>query len=486
MEIMPADGEVPLLVRFFSAQYPPMQDRLLLECDARSLLMLAKTSKALQREILSLWDINRSLSRFFDDPVAFRNAMGQFDAIIAGSFAVQFFEHVSWPYTNLDILVRDESGLESMHEYLVGSANYEFWNGFTPIGVALELGHSSEGLRDVLDCRWYTRHSRRDWIQLIATKGTPSRFLFRNNQLSCNINCITSTKAYSLFPHATFVDHKMIATKAFFFDQDTTDIVKWEERGWVLEDDVLEDRRGEFNTTLVDGCRSTRRIGDKYTWTMSLDPEGLTMPQTCDQAFEANTFAISKPEIFGIGPLKNCFIRAIGVDQDHLRHTFTCSHPLEYDFFRHLKKGVWDTIRQLDPHIHQLMSAQERDLQEPAEGAFKDDGDLVYQFICHRVNQAQSEEHDGEYRFGANVGGRYDVMESDHEGGLYDDFFGDRSGDDDFENGNGFGDDGDDDSDVDMEIVLRIDLESILRDKHDLEKDEPISKRLRSSVSNNP
>lgn len=46
------------------------------------------------------------------------------NALISGSFALQFFERVTWPESDLDILVEEGDGLEEMKKYLTGSEGY--------------------------------------------------------------------------------------------------------------------------------------------------------------------------------------------------------------------------------------------------------------------------------------------------------------------------------------------------------------------------
>jgi hypothetical protein len=49
--------------------------------------------------------INDHLSRFFLDPIGFRSLQQRTGALISGSFALQFFHHVEYPYSDLDLYV---------------------------------------------------------------------------------------------------------------------------------------------------------------------------------------------------------------------------------------------------------------------------------------------------------------------------------------------------------------------------------------------
>jgi hypothetical protein len=91
-----AETESPLISPVHPSRYAPVRERLLLALDGQTLVRLAQTSRAMHNSITSAWNVNTRLRRFFDDPVAFRAKLGQCDALIAGSFALQFFEGVVW------------------------------------------------------------------------------------------------------------------------------------------------------------------------------------------------------------------------------------------------------------------------------------------------------------------------------------------------------------------------------------------------------
>ena len=54
--------------------------------------------------------------------------MGKYDALISGSFAIQFFDHVSWTESDLDVFVEDGDGenAKAMGRYLMEQEKYEF------------------------------------------------------------------------------------------------------------------------------------------------------------------------------------------------------------------------------------------------------------------------------------------------------------------------------------------------------------------------
>ena len=73
-------------------------------------VMLTRTCRVLSHlfQILlkSQWNMDRALYRFVNSPQKFRSQLGQHDALIAGSFAVQFFDRVTWNDSDLDVFVQ--------------------------------------------------------------------------------------------------------------------------------------------------------------------------------------------------------------------------------------------------------------------------------------------------------------------------------------------------------------------------------------------
>ena len=52
--------------------------------------------------------------------------MATHDALISGSFAIQFFERVNWNESDLDIFVEGETGAAEFEQYLCEREGYHF------------------------------------------------------------------------------------------------------------------------------------------------------------------------------------------------------------------------------------------------------------------------------------------------------------------------------------------------------------------------
>ena len=63
-----------------------------------------------------------------DNPVNFRSELAKHQGLISGSFALQFFEGVVWPKSDLDIFIErtyiHDRSVEEMCEYLVREEDY--------------------------------------------------------------------------------------------------------------------------------------------------------------------------------------------------------------------------------------------------------------------------------------------------------------------------------------------------------------------------
>ncbi|KAE8452790.1 hypothetical protein EG329_013062 [Mollisiaceae sp. DMI_Dod_QoI] len=100
----------------------------------RDLFALRATTKQLSKSFYTLfktqWNINRSLSRFSRDPVRFRSMMAQCDALISGSFALQFFARTVWMDADLDIYVQSypTKNAAVFGDYLIAGEGYALDN----------------------------------------------------------------------------------------------------------------------------------------------------------------------------------------------------------------------------------------------------------------------------------------------------------------------------------------------------------------------
>jgi hypothetical protein len=110
----------------------PIFDNICAHLDPVDILFFRLTTKKLSPSFESLfktqWNINRQLTGFVKDPVSLRSLLAEHDALISGSFALQFFEREIWDDCGLDIFVETLSPSRTsdpLGEYLMGREGYE-------------------------------------------------------------------------------------------------------------------------------------------------------------------------------------------------------------------------------------------------------------------------------------------------------------------------------------------------------------------------
>lgn len=81
-----------------------------------TLIRLSRTSHATRRAVSGYfaraWDINRHLSRYFDDSTAFRTLQARTGTLISGSNALQFLDRSFYPGSDLDLYPHPQYTLE--------------------------------------------------------------------------------------------------------------------------------------------------------------------------------------------------------------------------------------------------------------------------------------------------------------------------------------------------------------------------------------
>lgn len=106
------------LLRFFTdqAQHAVIFEEIYRFLEIRDIFRLGRTCKALSTFYHDLiprkWNIDARLSRFVNDPIEFRYQLGLADALISGSFALQFFAQQVWSDASLDVFVEDPEYIE--------------------------------------------------------------------------------------------------------------------------------------------------------------------------------------------------------------------------------------------------------------------------------------------------------------------------------------------------------------------------------------
>ena len=132
----------------------PVFDRLCTNLSIRDIISLTRTCKPLShlyRTLIRLqhWNVDRDLLRFVEDPRRFRSQLGKCNALISGSFALQFFERVAWEGSDLDLFVEAGEDAQVLANHLVQVERYRYirqsflenykWESYAEVGFLLPV-----------------------------------------------------------------------------------------------------------------------------------------------------------------------------------------------------------------------------------------------------------------------------------------------------------------------------------------------------------
>ncbi|KAI1098501.1 hypothetical protein F4804DRAFT_350322 [Jackrogersella minutella] len=282
--------------------YYPARHRFMPLLSTKDIIRLCQTSWTIRRAIMdNEWDINTKLERFIRYPYQFRSQLGRSDAFISGSFALQFFERIAYPESDLDILVQDSESLESLSEFITTVEGYKMTRDESPYKDAQSIyirtvqTYMYQATRDDKIDGKKTGQSK---VQFIVTHDIPLLTALRHFYTTALMNFITWNKAYSIFPRATFLSHETMPLKPVndYFGELHR---KYSKRGWKMRTQPLD---CDMTTKRTDpfGRRTNRRIGDDDTWVLRLDMVGIEQPSKPDYVLEYCGFqvsAVTSPEV---------------------------------------------------------------------------------------------------------------------------------------------------------------------------------------------
>ncbi|KAL8683009.1 MAG: hypothetical protein Q9186_001004 [Xanthomendoza sp. 1 TL-2023] len=301
------------------SQYPVF-DRLcdnLLIADIIALTQTCRRFSGLYKYLLPIqWDVDRRLARFVRDPVGLRSQMGRTDALISGSFALQYFERVTWPASDLDIFVEYGEQCQKLCEYLAETEEYCQ----TKEMVALvDQAYLADSLVMVLENvqAVHGRENHISHIHVIATWLSPVHALLQASCTTVAVNFLTWNAAYSVFPLTTFLQYRGYMLRPL--NQHFASLVKKHtRRGWKIQPTMWpEDER--FNHSI----QETRRVGDRYTWKIPFDTRYVKWSSTPECVLEHACFGIhvTHGDRHQFHPVHTRVFNSPA-----LRYTYTC-HP---------------------------------------------------------------------------------------------------------------------------------------------------------------
>ncbi|KAF9522295.1 hypothetical protein CPB83DRAFT_864681 [Crepidotus variabilis] len=212
----------------------------------------------------------------------FRYLQSRTQMFISGSTALQFFERIEYPNSDLDIYV-EHRYRETVVEWLL-HIGYEFksrgdtsleeelkftFPGFVTQTTALfestSAGYFGRGVANVYN--FYKYYPERK-IQLITCHHAPLEVVL-NFHSTCVMNLITHDKAYALYPKATFEERQSLVYSTEGVKQDSAR-KKYVTRGWTMVEHLSPAEVNSDRTAFKSGLR---HVGDSLSWTIDLFPE---------------------------------------------------------------------------------------------------------------------------------------------------------------------------------------------------------------------
>ncbi|KAF7985885.1 hypothetical protein HWV62_43764 [Athelia sp. TMB] len=288
----------PELAMFFYNQFP-VYSLFFPACSPGALFKFARTCQAahcsVQSWMAKAYAINPHLSRFFFDPVRFRNLQARTGSLISGSNALQFLDRTFYENSDLDLYVHSvhaiEVGIHLMkmegYVYLGGHASLLPASGTTDTDEfmvdemeARETLYSAGAIHDVLRFMRPGPNGSRLNLQLILTITSCFETVMRFHS-TCVMNLISWDYAVALYPRATFelsinqrchiIPFSLFPSEIARAESDATAAIeKYRARGKV---DIPWSEREESKLAFFEGVH--RYVGDNFCWTLPLDTTGI-------------------------------------------------------------------------------------------------------------------------------------------------------------------------------------------------------------------
>ncbi|KAL8893571.1 MAG: hypothetical protein Q9192_005134 [Flavoplaca navasiana] len=225
------------------------------------------------------WNVDKRLQRFVNDPVGLRSKMGELDALVSGSFAIQFFERVTWLSSDLDMYVKAGARAYALRTYLANSEGYT-------LQTTKGTGDLPYAMRQLTRIWKYTRPipgsepEQVTEVHVIATSNNPINAILEGFYSTIVLNFITWNKAYTLCPLTTFIQ------KRGYLLHESDDYLaslvdKYTQRGWNIQSTMRpEDQKVNHSV------KAHRRVGDQFTWKIPFDVRNVKCSKTPDAVLE--------------------------------------------------------------------------------------------------------------------------------------------------------------------------------------------------------
>ncbi|KAI0075740.1 hypothetical protein K474DRAFT_1560967, partial [Panus rudis PR-1116 ss-1] len=244
-----------------------------------------RAHSAVDQYIQRNWNICRFLSRYFADPLGFRQLQAETGTLISGSSALQFFDRTFYPDSDLDLYVpmvyRIEVGNYLMHCGYVytpsARQNADFHEAVWESRIVnVSMNYCAPGVAGVFNFIKSVTNvaSGQRWlkVQIIVSPLCPLESVLRFHS-TCVMNVISYAAAYCFYPKATLEKRTSLICQPRSRNRQQA-VDKYGQRGWHMLDlaregvDVDVPVKDFYISFQKQIPSPTRWVGDKHCWTI--------------------------------------------------------------------------------------------------------------------------------------------------------------------------------------------------------------------------
>jgi hypothetical protein len=311
------------LAYLLSSRLVDVQEVIVSHLGPKDFFALERTSRGVRTSIKEakecvIYNIDRKLNKYFDNPNAFRQVQAKTGALIGGEFARNFFANQLLESSNeLHIYCvyyegYREEDRKTLFKFLETSGWRPCLGPHSQLSTSTTFFHDSKAMADLtvlVHCNYCSGLAK----------------LLRDASTTASLNFILWNKAYALFPQETFVEDQA------YLLRNLTDVAKGEVDRISLKE--LKKHSIKIKTrSWDDGPDDTdskmamrRRIGNTQTWTVTLATSNMdVLNPRPDNVIESSVFSVYKLGYSNErGPVDRYHLNASPIfNHAILRHTY--------------------------------------------------------------------------------------------------------------------------------------------------------------------
>ncbi|KAK6348719.1 hypothetical protein TWF718_006506 [Orbilia javanica] len=276
-----------VLVKLFDASvYYPIFCSIFVNLQFDDIVRLSFTCTALStlpKQITNMQcDIDQMLTRWFTDPKGLRVIMAEQNIIIGSHFATALFSR--------------EFRTSTVRFYATGGAP----------STALEQYLRSHGYEELPRVEVKTESRRRKYerpthrgqvVEIRVCSNSPLGAFLASVNTTHLLNLVTSHKAYALFPKSAFMHKMSFITRDLSTDSVQHSLLRYSQYDYDFRPIIWDPRPLPYTQEIT--C--PRRVGDKFTWVINFDNDGIPDPAIPQYVIESTCYRLSvtpDPTIF--------------------------------------------------------------------------------------------------------------------------------------------------------------------------------------------